>query len=748
MPDPRFSIVIPARNAAASLPLVLDCLQRQEAPDNLAEILVVDDGSTDATAQVLRDYRSRFPFKYWSHPVSLGRSAARNLAWRNAIGEIVLFLDADMLTEPQWLSGYAEAFTQSDREVLSGARYHVDLGSDPKSIPRRLADLIDSTPESIFAADREQHWRRLAEVAGFGQYPTVAFMNFEAQLMDVCRDHPESLICAYSVITSNVGVRRDCLERVNGFDPFILKRGEDADLGIRLWEIGARFGYSAASRAYHLYTEEERDRQADLAEYAAFCHRNPYLLVAFIYLWFVYNAPGAPPPPAPCFRSLSLLAQQGSALMDFDIAREFLSIRHGRLPIDCRFSTQNVADYFVETMGIARDKIIAYLDRAVEQGIVAQRRNGRIYLDLYHVANWLRTRTTQHEYAAKAIFYLPNNRTGHFNTRRPDNLLSLQCRGVYEIAIDLRAIAGAQARALLNIPVPIETSGQTNVRIEAGYPEDLMDHFDPCTQMIRDYEIRAPEQGPVVVRYHFVCDTHERSLLDGGSIHGQDVVVEEDVKPNYPPGTMLQLQALLRRIPTAQTGTPTKRAQEVYRFLLANTRIAQTWLPDFCIVSNGLGPCVHQARLFVNLCRLMNIPARERCGAVFQGPIDSTVPERVILHDRGFSPFLHTWAEFYDSRLGWTPVELMTWGFGRRSVTPLNVQDNAIRNRIEEWTDALDSYCFGALDPYRIHCSRHANRALTYPTVTAGTVRPASHKLWWYTKHHLTVDFERFTHGQ
>ena len=49
--NPRFSIVIPAYNTCASLQMVLECLQKQEFPDDLAEILVVDDGSTDGTAE-------------------------------------------------------------------------------------------------------------------------------------------------------------------------------------------------------------------------------------------------------------------------------------------------------------------------------------------------------------------------------------------------------------------------------------------------------------------------------------------------------------------------------------------------------------------------------------------------------------------------------------------------------------------------------------------------------------------------
>ncbi len=738
MPDPRFSIVIPARNAAASLPLVLGCLQRQEAPDNLAEILVVDDGSTDATAQVLRDHRSRFPFKYWSHPVSLGRSAARNLAWRNAVGEIVLFLDADMLTEPQWLSGYAEAFTQSDREVLSGGRYSVDLGGDPGALRERLAAQLDVPPDRLFVENVEGQWHRLVEAAHLGQYPKPVLRTLEEQLKEVCRDCPDSLLCAYSLITSNVGIRRTWLDRVHGFDPYV-RRSQDTDLGFRLWEAGARFGYAPSSKAYHLYTSIGRDHPTDAIEITAFLHRHPYLLVSFYYLWHVYNAQDAPPAPSPIFASLPLLAREGAALMDVDVVREFARVRHNRPSADCQYSREAVAAFLVETTGVARDRADAWIDLALDRGVFAQRRNGRVYLDLLHTLNWLRTRTTLQEFSSSATNYLRTHKTAYFKTRKPENRLTLHCHGAYEVTIDLQAIAGNAAHATLDLPVPVETQWQTNVRIDGAHPPDLLDYLDADTRIIHNLPIHACGDEPLIVRYDFSCYVHERP-------HGADTeqdteapIREADLQPTYPPTTLAQLRSLLPRILTEGTASVDDAARVIYHYVLDNTYRLQSSLPDFSIVTTGFGPCIHRVRLFTNLCRLVGIPARERCGAIFQGPVDPAHPSRLVIRERGFSPFLHTWAEYYQGR--WVPIEFMAWGCGRRVMTSQNMTDAALRHELEQDTDLFDTYYFGALDPYRIHCSAEINRQAPYPVV-AEAARTPPHKLFWHTRHRLTIEFE------
>lgn len=85
----RVSAVIPAYNEAATLPETLVALRRAGCVD---EVIVVDDGSTDGTADAARPYADRVLV----HGENRGKGAALETGWRAAHGEILLFLDGDL----------------------------------------------------------------------------------------------------------------------------------------------------------------------------------------------------------------------------------------------------------------------------------------------------------------------------------------------------------------------------------------------------------------------------------------------------------------------------------------------------------------------------------------------------------------------------------------------------------------------------------------------------------------------------
>ena len=81
------------------------------------------------------------------------------------------------------------------------------------------------------------------------------------------------------------------------------------------------------------------------------------------------------------------------------------------------------------------------------------------------------------------------------------------------------------------------------------------------------------------------------------------------------------------------------------------------------------------------------------------------------------SPFSHTWAECFISRLGWIPVDFVGQAFGKRVIRPLNVVDGELRRELAEDTQCFDEYYFGNLDPFRIHTTSQANKQHVLPTV-------------------------------
>ena len=112
MNAPRFSVIIPAYNSAATLPRALDSVLAQREPAH--EILVVDDASADATPDVVAAYGDRVRYLRREH--NAGVSAARNFGAGQASGDWLAFLDADDWYFPNRLAVHA-AWVREDPQL-------------------------------------------------------------------------------------------------------------------------------------------------------------------------------------------------------------------------------------------------------------------------------------------------------------------------------------------------------------------------------------------------------------------------------------------------------------------------------------------------------------------------------------------------------------------------------------------------------------------------------------------------------
>ena len=101
---PLFSIIIPAYNVSSLVRQAIDsCLSQEEMSANEFEVIVIDDGSTDETAQIVDSYLNN-PNVHILHSVNSGLSATRNKGIQIAKGEYLIFLDADDWLHPKLLS--------------------------------------------------------------------------------------------------------------------------------------------------------------------------------------------------------------------------------------------------------------------------------------------------------------------------------------------------------------------------------------------------------------------------------------------------------------------------------------------------------------------------------------------------------------------------------------------------------------------------------------------------------------------
>ena len=114
------SIILCTRDRADLLPGCFEALAQQDVAASAAEVLVVNNASRDATAEVLRAEarRGRLPMRMVEEP-SPGLSRARNTGIAHARGDFLIFLDDDAIPAPGWLAAYERLFRQG-RPVVQG----------------------------------------------------------------------------------------------------------------------------------------------------------------------------------------------------------------------------------------------------------------------------------------------------------------------------------------------------------------------------------------------------------------------------------------------------------------------------------------------------------------------------------------------------------------------------------------------------------------------------------------------------
>lgn len=187
---PRVSVIIPTYNRAGLVCAAIDSVLAQNYPN--LEIVVVDDGSTDGTAEAVQNYGAAVRFV---SQANAGAASARNRGIRLATGDLVAFLDSDDLYLPGKLQEQVQYFNQQPETVLVYCWFTIFDESGRKRLGRRC------------------------HLTG----------NIAAKLLAKCMQGP--------LATPTVMVRRDALLRVGGFDE-AMNLSEDTDLWCRVARLG------------------------------------------------------------------------------------------------------------------------------------------------------------------------------------------------------------------------------------------------------------------------------------------------------------------------------------------------------------------------------------------------------------------------------------------------------------------------------------------------------------------------------
>ncbi len=193
------SVVIPTYSRRESLRRCLDSLAAQMEPPTF-EVIVVDDGSQDGTAEMLARYQPRYPLRVLSTERA-GPAAARNRGSAEAEGECLLFLDDDVVAHPDLFAIHMTTH-QAQREAVVFGPMIPPVGERLPSWVRWEQEVLDKQ----YRAMLEGRWA-----------PTPR-----------------------QFYTANASLALRHLQAAGGFDPEY-KRAEDVELGYRLRDLGLRF---------------------------------------------------------------------------------------------------------------------------------------------------------------------------------------------------------------------------------------------------------------------------------------------------------------------------------------------------------------------------------------------------------------------------------------------------------------------------------------------------------------------------
>ncbi|MEP6911280.1 MAG: glycosyltransferase [bacterium] len=211
------SVVVPVYNGGETISATIDHLLHQSLPP--IEIIVVDDGSTDETANILKRYDGRIKVLSKNNG---GPASARNEGVRIASGSLIAFTDSDCFPDQDWLQNLVMGFQSPD-------------------------------------------------IVGVGGTVLTAVTGFIAEYIDLhgwmnpSYSSDGSVLC---LVTANTCFRRDALLQANLFDERFRKPGgEDTELSFRLRAMGHKFVFVETAVVRHRHKTTFRDHLKTIANH-------------------------------------------------------------------------------------------------------------------------------------------------------------------------------------------------------------------------------------------------------------------------------------------------------------------------------------------------------------------------------------------------------------------------------------------------------------------------------------------------
>ncbi len=241
------SVIIPSYNRAYCIATTVDSVLAQ-SHGNL-EILIVDDGSKDATRELIAERYGREPRVRYLHQANAGVSAARNHGLRLATGDYLALLDSDDI----WLPWKLEAQLRCLAALPSAGMIWTDMdaiGPDGEVVHRRYLTKMYSSYQRF---TRDQLFRESRPLSAIDAGLAAALGDPRVYLGDIF----SPMITGNLVHTSTVLQRRARFEQVREFDVELRHSGEDYDFHLRTCREGDVAYLDAPSILYQRGREDQ-----------------------------------------------------------------------------------------------------------------------------------------------------------------------------------------------------------------------------------------------------------------------------------------------------------------------------------------------------------------------------------------------------------------------------------------------------------------------------------------------------------
>ncbi len=220
----KASVVICTFNRVDYIRLAVESLTHQTIPTDQFEIIVVDNASTDATPEVIKELLPAISNLKYIYEDKQGLSHARNRGTKESEGEIVVFLDDDAIAEPEFLEAHLRSFTKDPSPIATGGRIYLRW---PIERPRWVPVSQESFYSGLDLGDEPQ-------LLEFPKYPYGA----------------------------NMAIDRKTLVDIGGFSIELgrsgnnLISGEERDLFLRVSQSGGLVVYVPDAIVHHCVLEE------------------------------------------------------------------------------------------------------------------------------------------------------------------------------------------------------------------------------------------------------------------------------------------------------------------------------------------------------------------------------------------------------------------------------------------------------------------------------------------------------------